>query len=80
MNKRLEESARQPTSHRAHDVILNTFGAASYLRLGKSTLDRFRVTGDGPVYVKLGGAVRYRQSDLDAWLESRVTRSTSERG
>lgn len=58
--------------------ILNTREAATYVRLGKPTLERFRVSGDGPRYCKLGGAVRYRKADLDAWLESRVVRSTSE--
>lgn len=57
---------------------MNTPEAARYVRLSKPTLERFRISGDGPAYVKLGGAVRYRKADLDAWLESRVTRSTSE--
>lgn len=58
--------------------ILTTREAASYCRLGKPTLERFRITGDGPAYLKLGGAVRYRRCDLDAWLAARLTRSTSE--
>lgn len=58
--------------------ILNTPEAARYVRLSKPTLERFRISGGGPSYVKLGGAVRYRKADLDAWLESRLTRSTSE--
>ena len=57
--------------------ILNTREAAAYTRLGKPTLERFRLTGEGPRYAKLGGAVRYRRCDLDAWLESRLIRSTS---
>ena len=57
--------------------IMTTAEAAEYVRLGKPTLERFRVTGEGPHYCKLGGAVRYRKSDLDAWLDSRITRSTS---
>lgn len=57
--------------------IMTTAEAAEYVRLGKPTLERFRVTGEGPQYCKLGGAIRYRKSDLDAWLESRLTRSTS---
>ena len=59
-------------------LILNTKEAANYVRLSKATLDRFRLTGEGPTFAKLGGAVRYRQSDLDAWLESRLINSTSE--
>lgn len=58
--------------------ILITSEAATYCRLGKPTLERYRITGDGPTYLKLGGAVRYRKADLDSWLESRLTRSTSE--
>lgn len=58
--------------------IFNTKEAANYVRLGKPTLERFRISGDGPRYCKLGGAVRYRRADLDAWLESRLVQSTSE--
>lgn len=57
---------------------MKTAEAARYVRLSKPTLERFRLSGDGPTYIKLGGAVRYRKLDLDAWLESRRTRSTSE--
>jgi excisionase family DNA binding protein len=58
---------------------MNTREAASYLRLGKPTVERFRMTGQGPIYLKLGGAIRYRRCDLDAWLESCLIGSTSER-
>lgn len=58
--------------------VLTTLEAASYVRLGKPTLERLRVSGDGPLYCKLGGAVRYRKADLDLWLEARRVRSTSE--
>jgi excisionase family DNA binding protein len=72
-----------PTIWRIGDVQMNadiftTPEAAEYCKLGKSTLDRFRVTGEGPRYSKLGGSVRYRRADLDAWLESRLVSSTSE--
>ena len=59
--------------------VLNTREAADYVRLGKNTLERFRLTGEGPSFLKLGGSVRYRQTDLDLWMESRLTNSTSER-
>lgn len=60
--------------------ILNTREAAAYVRLGKPTMERFRISGEGPIFVKLGGAVRYRKADLDSWLESRRVRSTSAGG
>jgi predicted DNA-binding transcriptional regulator AlpA len=57
--------------------LLTTIEAAQYVRLAKPTLVCFRVKGSGPPYCKLGGAVRYRRVDLDAWLESRLQSSTS---
>lgn len=65
----------------ANDIsqILTTIEAAEYLRLGKPTLERFRLTGEGPKFCKLGGAVRYRLPDLDRWLESHLINSTSEK-
>jgi len=47
------------------------------VRLAPPTLVCFRVKGFGPPYCKLGGAVRYRRVDLDAWLASRLVLSTS---
>ena len=41
------------------------------------TLQRWRLEGIGPVFVKLGRLVRYRQSDLELFLEERTRTSTS---
>ena len=58
---------------------IDTAEAAKRLGLSKSTLNKARLTGKGPPYVKvLGGRVRYRPADLDAWLEARVVRNTSQ--
>lgn len=59
--------------------ILNTEQSAEYLGLSKPTLERMRLKGNGPKFAKLNSSVRYRKADLDAWLESRLVRSTSER-
>lgn len=62
--------------------ILDTASAAVYVGLSKPTLERFRLTGDGPRYAKLTpgprGPVRYRRADLEEWLASRLVRSTSQ--
>jgi predicted DNA-binding transcriptional regulator AlpA len=60
--------------------ILDTKGAAEFLRLSKSYLDRARVYGGGPRYLALGRAIRYRKADLEAWANERVRTSTSEAG
>jgi excisionase family DNA binding protein len=55
--------------------------AAKYLALAQSTLAKMRLRGDGPRFVKAGPrTVTYRKTDLDAWLEARVRRSTSDTG
>lgn len=56
----------------------DTRAAASYLGMSKSTLEKTRVFGGGPKYLKLGHLVRYRQQDLDEWMSERLIGSTSE--
>lgn len=58
--------------------MLRTKEAAGYLDLKKCTLEAWRVKGNGPVYLKLGKAVRYRKEDLDAFINARKCTSTSE--
>ncbi len=60
--------------------FLNSRRAADYLGLSTRTLDRLRVSGDGPVFLKFGGRVRYLREDLDAWAQSRRRKSTSDDG
>lgn len=61
-----------------HDRTLTVRGAAAHLSLSVSTLNKLRCTGCGPVYFKLGRAVRYDPKDLDNWLASHRVASTSE--
>ena len=50
--------------------ILRTPGAAGYVGLSPSTLEKKRLSGGGPAFIRLGGrAVGYDVRDLDAWLE-----------
>jgi excisionase family DNA binding protein len=52
--------------------------AAEYLRSSTSTLAKARLTKRGPTFVRIGRAVRYRQSDIDAWMSSSVARHTEQ--
>lgn len=60
-------------------MTLNTQAAAQRLGLSESTLEKMRVHGRGPLFLKLGRAVRYRESDLQAWILERLVQSTSQR-
>lgn len=57
---------------------LTTPLAAKYLGLAPATLETLRSRGGGPPFVKLGRRVVYRREDLDAWLQERVRKSTSD--
>ena len=46
--------------------------AAEYLRSSTSTLAKARMKKAGPAFVRIGRAVRYRQSDLDLWMSASV--------
>ena len=50
---------------------LDTREAAERLGLSPSTLARYRITGEGPWYYRLGRCVRYRGDALEAWAAGR---------
>jgi excisionase family DNA binding protein len=58
--------------------LLTQSDAAKLLRLSERTLERLRLQGGGPLYVKAGRSVRYREADIEAWITARVVNSTSE--
>jgi hypothetical protein len=57
---------------------LRTPAAADYLGYAESTLEKKRLTGDGPPFIKLGRVIVYDTRDLDAWLVARRAISTSD--
>ena len=61
--------------------ILRTPEAAQYVGLSPSTLEKKRLAGGGPDFVRLGGrAVGYDRATLDSWLEGQRRTSTSDTG
>jgi len=58
--------------------LLDQREAARLLRLSERTLERLRLQGGGPCFVKCGRSVRYREADLEQWIAQRVVGSTSE--
>ena len=62
----------------ASPLYLNQTDAGRLLGLSARTLERFRIDGRGPKYLKLGRRVAYARDDLMAWAESRRRSSTSD--
>ncbi len=62
--------------------LMTTAEAAALLRLSPRTLERFRVEGTGPRFIKAGAGKRarvlYDPAELKAWLDSYRYGSTSE--
>ncbi len=49
--------------------LLTTSEAAIYLKVSPRTLDNWRSLGTGPHFIKVGALVRYRQEDIEAYLD-----------
>jgi predicted DNA-binding transcriptional regulator AlpA len=58
--------------------VLTVREAAARVGLSKPTLDKLRVYGGGPVYIKIGRRVVYDPADIDSWLATHRRVSTSE--
>ncbi len=58
-------------------MLLTVEQAAVYLGLARSTLNKWRCHGGGPVFIKMGRAVRYRPEDLETFMSNGAATSTS---
>ena len=74
----MKEENCSPSTTTAPPPILTTPQAALFLNLKPATLEQWRWNGRGPRFIKIGRSCRYRISDLEAFLESRVFSSTTE--
>lgn len=64
------------TVHRALDKLLAPPEVAEMLGVTVGYLGTRRFEGEGPAYVKVGAAVRYRASDVADWLAANTYNST----
>lgn len=56
----------------SRDEFVSDATLAKRLNLSQATLQKWRLNGTGPRFLKLGRAVRYRVSDVEAWLASQT--------
>ncbi|MGO4917723.1 helix-turn-helix transcriptional regulator [Pseudogemmobacter sp. W21_MBD1_M6] len=49
------------------ETCLNQVELAARWKISPRTLERWRHTGDGPSFIKLGGRVIYRIADVEAF-------------
>jgi hypothetical protein len=65
---------RQPSINVQAPQALSERKAAVFIGMSPFFLRRRRREGTGPVYLKLGSAIRYRVADLENWLAARDVR------
>ena len=59
--------------------LINEKEAALFLGYTIRALQNWRLRGGGPRFVKVSArSIRYRRSDLNDWIESKLVSSTSE--
>lgn len=64
---------------RSSAPLLTELEAADYLKVSIRTLQNWRHRGGGPKYTKLNNRmVRYRISQLEAWLDAQAVANTSD--
>jgi predicted DNA-binding transcriptional regulator AlpA len=61
------------TTDNTLENLLNERDIARLTGLSLASVRRWRLLKQGPKFLKLNAAVRYRAEDLKAWLESRPT-------
>lgn len=59
--------------------VVDARDAARIVGLSRATLATLRSKGDGPPYIRINRAIRYRVKDLRDWRDSNLV-STAEQG
>lgn len=62
----------------SEDMLLSRAEVEVHFGLTRRFLEVSAVRGDGPPYIKINRAVRYRTGDLREWIKSHRVNSTSE--
>jgi len=60
------------------EQLYNEKETAKLLSMSVKTLQRYRYTGGGPIYIKLGKSVRYKESDIEKYVSERTRYITTE--
>jgi predicted DNA-binding transcriptional regulator AlpA len=55
------------------ETLLNEHDVARVTGLSVASVRRWRLLRQGPKYIKIGAAVRYKAEDIAVWLETRPT-------
>lgn len=77
LDSRADEIAAKGSGGDPHE-LLRQVAVAAWLGVSMQWLEIGRHAGYGPPFIRIGRMVRYRRSDVIAWLDSRLHQCTSE--
>ncbi|MFD5277518.1 helix-turn-helix transcriptional regulator [Pseudarthrobacter sp. NPDC058362] len=60
------------------DSLITSDTLAEKLGVSRRVIDEWRITGQGPAFIRVGRTPRYRPEAVDAWLLSQEHLSTAE--
>jgi DNA-binding transcriptional MerR regulator len=59
--------------------LLTTDQVAELLAIKPHTLRLWRMQGNGPAFLKIGGHVRYKSAVVESWIDAQARISTSQK-
>ncbi len=74
----MQKRAANPPAALPNAALLNEHELAARLNLSVRTLQAWRVKGGGPVFLRLGRAIRYRDGDVETWIGANSLAHTSQ--
>ena len=73
-------NSKAPIRHH-FNPLLTEKDVGHLLNLTPSCLQAWRLKGDGPPFIRISGrCIRYRHTDVEAWIEDNLCSSTSDFG
>jgi predicted DNA-binding transcriptional regulator AlpA len=79
IDRRAKSILESHVSEGPDDELLNTNQVAEWLGCSPQSLEIYRSRGEGPRFIVIGPRnIKYRRSDVKAWLKTRVHQSTRE--
>lgn len=71
---------RATSTTQSAEFLLTESELSERMKVAVATLRRWRWSGGGPPFVRVGRCVRYDPAHVRAWLDARTHRSTSDVG
>ncbi len=65
-------------NEQSSNELLTPEETAKYLKTNTGWLAKFRCTGAGPPFLKIGHYIRYDKADLERWIQARRVTNTAE--